>query len=153
MVSLTSVFTNKRIVSDGGTAASNHCWHCLRHFLCCSLFPAFFLHSHLIVWYCCQPTSSVKDNPHGNSGGYCGHILNGPVSGAGQDWKDERLRRDDRRRRTFFLPPDTRVGCSKLDFNYSREMTFDPLRSGRIKERREENERRNDVGEEHRKEW
>ena len=44
------------------------------------------------------------------------------------------------KRRSWILPfslplilsPDTRVDCSKLDFNYSREMTPDPLGSGHI---------------------
>lgn len=39
---------------------------------------------------------------------------------------------------SLVLSPDTRVDCSKLDFNYSREMTLDPLRSGHIREREEE---------------
>ena len=33
---------------------------------------------------------------------------------------------------SLILSPDTRVDCSKLDFNYSREMTPDPLGSGHI---------------------
>ena len=49
---------------------------------------------------------------------------------------------------SLLLSPDTRVDCSKLDFNYSREMTPDPLRSGHIRERkREEEKKQKDGGE------
>lgn len=49
---------------------------------------------------------------------------------------------------SLVLSPDTRVDCSKLDFNYSREMTLDPLGSGHIweEEREREREKKNNSG-------
>ena len=70
--------------------------------------------------------------------------------------REEGKKRRRGKRRSWTLPfslslvlsPDTRVDCSKLDFNYSREMTPDPLGSGHIweEERGGGGERKNDSG-------